>query len=154
MKESKESAHRPLPFDQLRKDADELLRAAQRARDLFTERTPRSFGRLSTLLDEVLPDERAAEARVARAVEMEPRLLAALRAHKVDPMEVPAVPLASLGQTLALDEETFYLLLDADHVGFEARQGAARSTSATDPRQAIRSAWQRASMDLPGGAAR
>lgn len=154
MNEPMGSAHRPLPFNQLRKDADELLRAAQRARDLFAERTPRSFGRLSTLLDEVLPDDRAAEARIARAVELEPRLLASLRAHKVDPLELPAVPLASLGQTLALDEETFYLLLDADHAGFEARQGATRSPSMTDPRQTIRNAWQRASMDLPGGSVR
>jgi hypothetical protein len=150
MKDSTGSA-RSLPFDQMRKDADELLRASQRARELFADRPPRSFGRLSTLLDEVLPVDRAAEARVARAVEMEPRLLSSLRAHRVDPLEVPPVPLASLGQTLALDEDTFYLLLEADHVGFQPRQGAARSTGADDPRQAFRSAWRRAAMDLPEG---
>lgn len=152
MKDAEGGAHRPLPFDQMRRDADELLRAARRARELFAQRPPRSFGRLSTLLDEVLPPDRAAEARVARAVEMEPRLLSRLRAHGVDPLEVPPVPLASLGQTLALDYDTFYMLLDADHMGFQSRQGAGRGPGPEDLRQAFRNAWRRAAMDLPEGA--
>jgi hypothetical protein len=139
-----------LPFDQMRQDADELLLAAHRARELFAERSPRTFGRLSTLLDEVLPAEPAAQARIARAVELEPRLLTAIRGFKIDPLEVPVVPLANLANILSLDEETFHALLEADHMIFRARQGMARGEQGDrDPRVVVSAAWRRVEMDLP-----
>lgn len=138
-------------FAQMRQDSEELLRAVRRARRMFGERTPASFGSLSELLDEVLPDDQSAEAAVARAVEIEPVLLTRLRSRKLDPYELPPLPLAELGQTLEVDRETFLLLMEADHQRYAGTRSHSRGTEVTAAAEEFRTAWARAALDLPEG---
>lgn len=137
-------------FAEMRLDAAELLRAAQRAAAMFRDSAPLSFGSLSDLLDEVLPAEPIAQARIARALEFDPEVLARLRNHTVDPLRVPKVPLANLGQMLDLDADIFWFLIAADHARFSAGKiGARGQARGTTPEQEFREAWEQARRDDP-----
>ena len=139
-------------FQGMRRDAKEILEAARRAGEIFSQRPAESFGSLSDLLDEILPVHSVAEARVARAVEMDPQALARLRARELDPAVAPdiEVPLASLGKALGLSREAFLQLASADHARF---QGTATlrswSALAKDPLDGLRAAWERVELDDP-----
>jgi hypothetical protein len=146
-------ASRPDPaavFRQMREDADELLRARHRAEDLFRVRAAATFDRLSELLDEVLPTDSAAEARVARALEMDPSLLSRLRQGDIDPLRAPQIALAALGQSLRLDLTTFRSLLRANRRSFATDAVAARGGMGESEEAAwtaFTNAWERVRRD-------
>lgn len=139
-------------FQQMRQDADELLRAARRAAEIFRDRPATSFARLSDLIDEVLLADQTAEVRIARAVDMAPEALTRLRARQLDPAGAPelGLALASLGRMLGLSQEEFLQLASADHVRFQFA-GVLRSTPAPedDPMAGLRAAWERVYLDDP-----
>jgi hypothetical protein len=140
-------------FQQMRGDADELLRTVRKAAEIFRTRPPESFGRLSELIDEVLPVDPAAEARIARAVEMSQEALARIRAQQLDPAGAPEITLAlaSLGQTLGLSGPIFLGLAGADHALFSGASSAFRDANRSegDPIDLLRAAWERVELDDP-----
>ena len=140
-------------FQHMRQDADELLRAARRAAEIFRARPVTSFARLSDLIDEVLPANHMAELRIARAIDMAPETLARLRARQLDPAGAPelGLALASLGRVFGLSREDFLKLASADHAGFQPAGGVTRSTAAPEdtPMARLRAAWERVDLDDP-----
>ena len=137
----------PIDFRAMRSDADELLRAAARANAVLAGRPATILGGLSDLLDRALPTEPAAEARVARAIDLEPMLLTHLRARALDPLLAPVAPLAVLAQVFGLNREIFLALLKRDHQVLSGLGGQSRGTPSTDAWARVSEAWDRAAED-------
>lgn len=140
-------------LQEMRKDADELRRVVSRAAEIFRGRPASSFGCFSELIDEVLPADSAATERVARALEVDPRILMKMRAQQLDPLteETWLHCMAAFSQLCGLDEHTFVYLTEADHVGFAASGTLARGGNEARkiPASVLLEAWQRADLDNP-----
>jgi hypothetical protein len=109
-------------FRKHRDELDDLLAFARSASAALSQRGIASFQRFSDLLDEFLPAEPDREARIARAVAMDPTTLHRLRARELDPFQAPQVGIAQLAQALRLDRDrdAFRRLLASDHASFTA----------------------------------
>jgi hypothetical protein len=129
----------------MREDADELLRAAERARQVIEDRrSSGGFSRWSEFLSHVVPADPVREDRIARAVELDPQILRAVRDARVDPLHVPARPLHVLARTLGVDESFFRALVGADHDRFVAAARVFRTGRADDAAAWLRfeTTWQ------------
>jgi hypothetical protein len=135
-------------------DVEALAVFTQRAAATFTTRPPRSFERLSDLLDELLPDDHDSEARIARALEMEPTILQRLRAGRLDPLGAPRNGLAALWQALRIERDLFHRLVTADHARFAGQPVRGLATrgayeSAEDAWMSLTRAFDRLELDDP-----
>ena len=141
-------------FQDLRRDADEVLRLRNRLPTLLGDRAILSFDGFGDLLDHVLPQDQDAVLRIARALRLSEDALYRLRASQVDPAAVPAPPLALLARTMGLDWETFAALLERDRARFAPEQEllqARRGGSAPSFLHACQAAWDREAMDDASG---
>lgn len=134
-------------------DMDEVLRLQRRAEAHVDAHTAERCAGLSVLLDESLPHDAAAEARLARALHLNDDVLRQFRRREIDPSDLPAEPLAAIGRALTLDWQTFDLLVSRDLTWFaeESPLAMLRETTA-DPQQvraALREAWDRDALDDP-----
>ena len=137
-------------FLEVYRDADELLRVARHVNAFLHSHAARGLERLSDLLDEVLPSDDVGEARVARAVEIEPSILSRLRRREIDPLLAPWTGLAALAHGLGLEWTRFKTLVAGDHETFAVVSGAARSaTREQDAWAALDEAWDRVRKDDP-----
>lgn len=137
-------------FRKHRDDLQDLLTFAQYAVGQLRDRGVNSFQRFSDVLDELLPTDPDAEARIARAVAMTPTTLRRLRARQLDPFQAPQMGLAQLAQALRLDREreTFRRLLASDHAAFGG--GTARASHDESAAwDAVDDALNRLSLDTP-----
>ena len=141
-------------FHQLRRDAEEVLRLRKRLPSLVEQRSVLSFDGFGDLLDQALPQDREAELRIARALQVSENVLNRLRASQVDPATVPAPSLAALARALGLDWESFAALVERDHARFaperdmlQARAGGAAPSFL----KACQAAWERENMDDASG---
>jgi hypothetical protein len=135
-------------FRKRREELDDLLALARHAADVLRQRGIDSFQRFSDLLDELLPTESAREARIARAVSMDPRMLKRLRGRQLDPLQAPGLGIAQLAQALHLDRDrdAFRRLLAADHAAFAAAIARGNDAKAWD---ALDAALDRIALDAP-----
>jgi hypothetical protein len=161
MNEPTNRPNRPDPaaaFRRVRQDVDELVAVARCAAELFPARAPLSFGRLSDLLDELLPTDAAAEARVARALAMDPEALRRLRSRQLDPFHAPRLALATLANALRIERDTFRRLIAADHAQFAGAGATARGWAGISDDaaawRALDAAFERVALDDPARAPR
>jgi len=151
MKESNRQPGRTDPMETFRRrrnELGELVALAQQAAQTLRSRALSTYTRLSQLLDEVLPLEPAREARVAKAVSLDVRLLRQLRQGQLDPMLVPKMALAELVNALRLDRASLLRLVSADHMAFGAV--AARGNAAEpDDLLEFEAALDRIALDSP-----
>jgi hypothetical protein len=140
-------------FQRMLGDMDEVLRLQWRAEAGRDEQPADAFPGLTMLLDATLPRDDSSEARLARALHLEADTIRQFRRRELDPSELPAEPLATLGRALALDWPTFDLLIARDLTWFAEESPFAMLRSNTmDPREvraALRNAWERDTLDEP-----
>lgn len=143
-------------FEALRRDANEVNRVRDRASEVLKGHRATAFDGFGDVLRRVLPEDIQVLTRVARILRLTTEQLDGLRWGDVDPVALPREPLATLGQLLGLDLESFLFLVARDHARFGRPdlQPEARSFPQPDERNrdgwsGLRLAWSRGSMDLP-----
>ena len=132
------------------RDSAELHAAARVARQAMASGgTP--YRRLSDLLDEVLPAEKSAQDRIARAISLGSSELDALRRSRLDPLQVSPYPLLCLADVFGIDVHRFRMLLKADHERFVDATASARGSvaDASESWQAFDEAWERLTSENP-----
>lgn len=140
-------------FEQKLDDLDELLRLQRTAQQIFSTRPPSQFAGFGNLLDAILPRDSERQRRIARAVALDAMLLQRLRSSLVDPLEVPAGPIAALSRFIDMDFNTFWVLAQRDHVrltpdGVSISSRASGQWAAADAaEQVFRAAWERDARD-------
>lgn len=130
------------------RDAAALREAARAARE-FLAQTPSAYQRLSDLLDEWLPADRAVQDGIARAVSMPPTELDALRRSRVDPLTVALYPLVSLAEAFGVSGEHFRALVCADHERFAGARATARGRDTDEGWAALDAALERMTAENP-----
>jgi hypothetical protein len=140
-------------FLRLRQNADEVLRARQRAKTLLVERPPERFDGIGHLLGKVLPSDAEVVARFANALGIGSPLVAQLRASELDPIHLPFPALVVIGCVLELNEESFLDLVWRDHERFvQLERGTLSRGLSKEPgeiKRQLREAWARAAQDDP-----
>lgn len=143
-------------FEALRRDADEVNRVRERAAEVLRDHRARAFDGFGDVLRLVLPEDIEVLTRVARILRLSAEQLNGLRWGDIDPVGLPREPLATLGQLVGLDLESFLFLVARDHARFGqpelqpgARSVARPDDSDRDGSSGLRLAWGRGSMDLP-----
>lgn len=129
-------------------DAAELRAAARAASETFA-RSGVTYRRLSDLLDEWLPADRAAQDRIARAVSMPTTELDALRRSRVDPLTVSAYALVCLADAFGIPSPHLRSLVRADHERFAGTGASARGAPEQDGWRAFEAAWERLTAESP-----
>jgi hypothetical protein len=130
------------------RDASELRAAARVAREALAHSNVR-YRRLSDLLDEWLPADRAAQDRIARAVSMPATELDALRRSRVDPLTVSVYALLCLADAFGISPAHLRSLVGADHERFAGAKASARGASEVDGWAAFDSACDRLTAENP-----
>lgn len=145
-------------FDALRRDADEVNRVRKRATEVLRAHPATTFDGFGDVLHRVLPRDPEVLARVARILRLSKEQLDGLCWGDVDPVGLPREPLATLGQLLGLDLESFLLLIARDHARFgrpelqpDGRSVTERDVVKQDQWSSLRTAWTRRSLDSPDG---
>lgn len=129
-------------------DARELRAAACAAREAFARSGVR-YRRLSDLLDEWLPADRAVQDRIARAVSMPATELDALRRSRVDPLTVSVYALLCLADAFGISPDQLRALVSADHERFAGAKASARGAVEGDGWAAFDSACNRLTSENP-----
>jgi hypothetical protein len=138
-------------FLEAERDAAELRAAARAAREMLAE-SSLPYRRFSDLLDELLPADRMAQDRIARAVSLAAGELDALRRSRLDPLAIPPYPLFCLAQAFGIELPQFRRLVQADHERFAAASASARgsvSEGEGDPWVLFDQTWDRITAENP-----
>lgn len=135
-------------FLDVERDASELRAAARAARDALAHSGVR-YRRLSDLLDEWLPADRAAQDRIARAVSMPAGELDALRRSRVDPLTVSLYALFCLADAFGIPVAQLRALVSADHERFAGARASARGVPDGDGWAAFDAAHARVTAENP-----
>jgi len=130
------------------RDAAELRAAARAARDAIASAGVR-YHRLSDLLDEWLPADKAAQDRIARAVSMPAAELDALRRSRVDPLTVSLYALLCLADAFGIPDQDLRSLVRADHERFAGAGASARGVRDREGWQAFDAAHARLTAENP-----
>ena len=139
-----------LAFLDAARDAAELRAAANVARELLRASGP-AYGRLSDLLDEVLPTDKGAQDRIARALSLASSELEALRRSRLDPLAVSPYPLMCLADVFGLDFAQFRRLVESDHARFAKGVVSERGGVHDEANSwnALEQAWERLTAENP-----
>jgi hypothetical protein len=138
-------------FLEAERDAAELRAVARAAREMLAE-AALQYRRFSDLLDELLPADRSAQDRIARAVSLAASELDALRRSRLDPLAIPPYPLFCLAVAFGIELQQFRRLVQADHERFAAASATARGAAqdpAEDPWASFDLAWERVTSENP-----
>ena len=138
-------------FLEAERDAAELRAAASSARAILgTAALP--YRRFSDLLDELLPADRNAQDRIARAVSLAASELEALRRSRLDPLAITPYPLFCLADAFGIELQHLRRLVQADHERFAAASASTRGAAqepSEDAWEAFYRAWDRVTAENP-----
>jgi hypothetical protein len=135
-------------FLEAERDAAELRAVARSVRETLSRAGAR-YRRLSDLLDECLPADKAAQDRIARAVSMPTTELDALRSSRVDPLTVSVYALMCLADAFGISESNLRRLIQSDHERFGLTGASARGGEESDPWAAFDTARVRLTAENP-----
>lgn len=138
-------------FLEAERDAAELRAAARAAREMLAE-SSLPYRRFSDLLDELLPADRTAQDRIARAVSLAASELDALRRSRLDPLAVPPYPLFCLAEAFGIELPQFRRLVEGDHIRFAAASASARGAASEEEGEAwalFDRTWDRITAENP-----
>jgi hypothetical protein len=138
-------------FFEAERDASELRAAARAARETLAE-SSLPYRRFSDLLDELLPADRTAQDRIARAVSLAASELDALRRSRLDPLAIPPYPLFCLAEAFGIELPQLRRLIQGDHERFAAASASARGAASDaegDPWASFDRTWDRITAENP-----
>lgn len=135
-------------FQDASESAAALRKAAARAQEILG---PRGWAvtRLSDLLDEVLPTDRAEQDRIAQAIALPASELDALRRHRVDPLMLSPFAIVNLASEFGIPREQLNQLLIADHKPYENTSVSARGAAIADAWSQLDAEWDRVRSENP-----